>query len=630
MDTYEGNVNKIFSLLFYVVLVLASYSLTRIGLVELLNMSFHGIDFCLYDNAIYNAARGTWLHCNLKHSWSYLGTHFSPILFVFAPFYRLGAGPWLLIVVRSLAMVGGAILIRYYGKKFAGLSGIAADIVGISFLLHPMVHMAVLSEFHGMILELFFVPLFFVALGAKRKRLIWVALFLLLSVREDTWLYAAGISVLILWKEDKKLAKQILLVSVAWGVCSLFVAMPFFQRGMGSILQGNAQLSTYLVRYRGYLSRGIAAFIVPRLGADVKLLLPLAFLPLFGGRFFLLLLIPLIQIQMGQIRYQVHLLSHYSSCVIPFAYIAAIHGLKNVRGFFDRRLPGEGFDLRRWGKTVVVLNVLILSFAGLRESVVLKKRFSLIFQEKIIRLRERTAFTILKSIHPEASLSLQGSLLLIGAHRPRVYLFSGYPPKTGYPSRETEYVMVDLGRDFPLVKHYGNVVASLLKSGRYGVKVYRDGFVLLKRGHDPGKNANVLHDIYYRIQGEFMHSLTGKREEGVDYDWKAARVARQGRDGKGGLAFGSHRKLPSGTYKVVFVLLLEGQPGRDAATLVLKGRGGKGRRVLLKKTVKFPPKQGLDKISFRLELKETTAVEPIVFYGGIGTIGLDYIEFNRV
>jgi len=86
MDLSDSKVIDLFSLLFYVILVIVTYSLTRIGLVVLflvvlLNMDYHGIDFCLYDNAIRNAAHGSWWHCSLKHSWSYLGTHFSLVCY---------------------------------------------------------------------------------------------------------------------------------------------------------------------------------------------------------------------------------------------------------------------------------------------------------------------------------------------------------------------------------------------------------------------------------------------------------------------------------------------------------------------------------------------------------------------
>lgn len=282
-------------------------------------------------------------------------------------------------------------------------------------------------------------------------------------------------------------------------------------------------------------------------------------------------------------------------------------------------------------EVILAFVVVVCSVAGLRGSIVLKKKLPIVFQKNLIHLREKTAFEILKSIPPRASLSLQGSLMLIGSHRPRVYLFSGYPPKTGYPSQKTEYVMVDLGRDFSLVRHYRLIVADLLKSGEYGVSVYKDGFVLLRKGYDTRKNKLVLHEMFFKIQGEHMHYRTGRWEEGTKYDWKAARVARQGRDHRGGLAFGIHRILGPGRYNAVFSMFLSGKEGVDAATLVIKARAVKGKtRVLIKKVVKFFPKRAFQLFSLTLAVKKRTIVEPLVFYGGVGVVGLDYIEFNRV
>ncbi len=622
MNLLGNRAGKVFTFLFYAILIVSFYVVTQIGLVELLNMRFHGIDFCLYDNALWNAAQGTWLHCDLKHSWSYLGTHFSLILFLFVPFYWLGVGPWFLILVRSLAMAGGAWCVRYYARRNTGLSDMAADIIGISFLLHPMVHMAVLSEFHGMVLELFFVPFFFVALGSKKRGFIWGALFLLLAVREDTWLYTAGVALLLLWKEDRKFAWKILAVSVAWGGLALFVFMPFFQRGWGDIGGGNAQFMNYLTRYGHYHLSALKS----RLVTDLRMLLPLAFLPLFGGKYLLLMLIPLIQIQSGQIRYQIYLLSHYSSCIIPFAYLAGIHGWKNIETFFRRKGRFRKVSVNTF--RIVMGGVMLgVSLAGLRSSVVVQKKYPFIFQYPLVHLRERTAYKILEKIPKGASLSLQGSLLLIGAHRP-VYLFSGYPPKTGYPSRKTEYLMVDLGRDFPLVKNYWREIVKVLKSGDYGVVRYEDGYVLLKRGNNTHKNRKVLHDIFYKVQGEAMHYDTGHWTEAPQYDWKAARVAKRGKDARGVLGFGSHRVLVPGKYHVVVRLFLEGVPGKTAGAIVVKG--GEKKSVLLNEEIRFSAGSTIKKFSFDIFVKHKMEVEPVFFYNGIGMVGLDYVEFNRV
>jgi len=629
MFSDKDNVSTIFTLSFYFILFLSLYSLTRIGLVELLNMSFHGIDLCLYDNAIWNASRGSWLHCNLKHSWSYLGTHFSPILFFFVPFYWLGAGSWVLILVRSAAMGGGAFLLRRYAVKYVKLPEWGADILGISFLLHPMVHMASLSEFHGMVLELFFVPLFFVAIGSGKKWFIWLSLFLLLSIREDTWIYATGISLFILWRENKKLAVQIAIVAVAWEIIALFLFMPFFQRGLGAMTQGNAQLANYLTRYKGYTFSNLRVFLEPRLLTDFKMLLPLAFLPFFGGRYLILMLIPLVQIQTGQIRYQMLLLSHYSSCVIPFAYVSGVHGWKKIAEFFRRKFHFHAIKIDSF---IIGTLILVFSIYGLRDSVVIKKKGPFIFQKNLIHLRERTAYEILKTIPLNTTLSLQGSLLLIGEHRSHVYLFSGYPPKTAYPSQKTEYVMVDLARDFSLVGNFKREILDLLSSGEYGVSLYRDGFVLLKRGYSVKLNKKVKNEILFKVQGEAMHYLTGHWEEANRFDWKASRVAREGRDRKGVMGFGIHRTLQPGTYKVSYAMFLDGSVDTEAATLVLKGwRKTKGKSILIKKIVRFSKKKFKNVLySYKITVAHKTTVEPMVFFDGYGSVGLDYVMFNRV
>jgi uncharacterized membrane protein len=340
---------------FWFVVLVFSYVLTRIGLYELLNMKFYGTDFCLYDNAIWHAAQGTCLKCNLLNSNSYLGVHFSVILFIFAPFYWLGAGSWFLILVRTAAAVGGAFLLRAYAEKRVGLKPWTASIFGISLLLHAYTQMATLSEFHGMELELFFIPLFMLSLGSKKKWFFWLSFFLLLSVREDTWLYTTGIALLLLWKENRYLAKWVCIISIAWGVIALTLLMPFFHGGANALGHKNVMLSLYLARYRGYHLSHLFSFLKSRLLADIKLLYPVVFLPLLGGRYFIIMLIPLIQIQLGKTLLQERLLLHYSACVLPFAYIASIHGWKRFVCFLPK--GKKQFAPFALGLTIISLSI---------------------------------------------------------------------------------------------------------------------------------------------------------------------------------------------------------------------------------------------------------------------------------
>ncbi len=615
------------NLAFWFVVLIFSYAITRIGLYELLNMKFFGTDFCLYDDAIWHAAQGTWLKCNMDSSYSYLGLHFSLILFLFVPFYWMGAGSWLLIIVRTLAAVGGAFLLRAYGIKRVGMKPWLANIFGISFLLHAYTQMATLSEFHGMELDLFFVPLFMLSLGSKKRWFLWLSFFLLLSVREDTWLYTAGISILLLWKEDKSLAKWVFGISIAWGILALMVFMPYFHGGVKSLGHKNVMFSLYLARYRGYHFNQLFSFLRPRLLADIKLLYPMAFLSLFGGRYFIVMLIPLIQIQLGKTMLQERLLLHYSACVLPFAYIAAMHGWMRLVALVSN-------EKKRFFKIAFGLVIILLSVLSTSQSIVSQEKYPFIFESPLISLRSQTAFEILKMVPANASISLQGSLYHIGAHRKEAYIFSGYPPRASFPACETEYVMIDMGRLFVQVPHYEKIIERLLSGENYGVILEKDGFVLLKKGYSISKNAEVLHHFKYRLQGENMPHVTSQGEWDERFDWKAARIAREGRDKNGVMAFGLRRKLKPGKYRAEFVIYLkDGIRDWDAVGLEIRKKllNKEKNFILVHKTVKFSGKSEEIKIvNLYFLLKEESLVEPVAFYGGHGTVGLDYVEFFKI
>jgi uncharacterized membrane protein len=618
---------KASSFVYYLILFLFGVVVTRIGLDDLLNMRFIGTDFCFYDSSIWGAAQGSLLHSTILNVPSYLGIHFSPILFIFVPFYWLGAGSWILICARSAAAAGGSLLLRNYALKYSKLPSWGADILGISFLLHPMLQMASLSEFHGAILNLFFIPLFFVALASGKKSFIWFSLFFLLAVREDTWIYTTATAVLLLWREDRKLALQIVFVSIIWGILALTVWMPFFQEGIKNS-GGNVMFSGYLSRYRGYTFSSLGPFLKTRLLADYKLLLPVVFLPVLAGKFFILMLIPLVQIQLGRISYQGKLLLHYSAAIIPFVYIAGIHGWERFSDFLKKK-----FTKPRFENGIIGLFIILFSFYALKSSIIVNKKYPALFKTHLIQLREKTAFELLKQIPEKSSLSLQGSLYLIGSHRPETYIFSGFPPLSHYPAVKTDYVIFDLGRPFTEIKGYKNAVIKILEEKEYGVVTYKDGFVVMKKEWPSEKNADVLWKMKYRIQGENnIHHQCGEIEESIDFDWKAARIAREGRDKEGALAFSVHRTLKPGRYKINFRMFLNGIQNTDAAGLILRAKRGEREKqaFLVKKIVQFPSHPSKVIFSYEFLVSEKSVVEPAVFYGGHGTVGLDYIEFKRI
>jgi len=276
-----------------------------------------------------------------------------------------------------------------------------------------------------------------------------------------------------------------------------------------------------------------------------------------------------------------------------------------------------------------LLCVSILSFS---DSIVVKDRYHELFTPHLINLRMKTAYRLLKEIPENASLSLQGSLFHVGAHRKRVYMFSGFPPRAHFPASKTDYVMVDEGRLFVQVKNFSGVVKELLSGHEYGVMKEEDGFILLKRGYPPLKNAEALHNYRYKIQGEGMQHNTSVGEWDARFDWKAIRMAREKRDKEGIVACGAHRLLEPGTYQAQFAMFLEGIPGWDAAGLVVREKETNGKvLVLAHKAVKFSEKKGEGRlVPLRFTLRRKTRVEPVVFYGGHGTVGLDYVVFNHV
>ena len=138
--------------------------------------------------------------------------------------------------------------------------------------------------------------------------------------------------------------------------------------------------------------------------------------------------------------------------------------------------------------------------------------------------------------------------------------------------------------------------------------------------------------MFYMIQRENMHHTMGNREEDIIYVWKSARVARQGRDRKRALAFGAHRILDPSKYNAVFFMFLKGEKGTNGQCCYLDHKSSCNRQkkpTYISESCKIFSQTWISTVFTQVGFKKTI-VELIVFYGGAGEVGLDYVEFNHV
>lgn len=200
---------------------------------------------------------------------NYFGDHFSPVLALYAPFYRLAPAPETLFVVQASVLAAAVVVVRRTAVGLLG--GLQGNILAILFgLSFGMVHSVVVSA-----RETPFAVLLLALAGAAYVRgstrgVVWPALGLLL-VKEDMGLTTAAVgAVLILANRSRRAGAALIAAGAIATVLVVWVVTPAFgpaggaTRGgqlgsLASLLDGGASKTLTLV-----LTFGVVGFVALR------------------------------------------------------------------------------------------------------------------------------------------------------------------------------------------------------------------------------------------------------------------------------------------------------------------------------------------------------------------------------
>jgi uncharacterized membrane protein len=257
------------------------------------NLQNQAFDLGVYVNVLWNTAHGAWFRDGVKDV-NYLADHFSPGLLLLAPFSTLVA------YAQSIALAC-AIPAVYRLTQLRNPAKWAPATLAAAFALSPLLLDTARYDVHAIA---FAVPLLCWALvffEEQRPREALLFLILAGSFQEDVWLLSAAAA----WWAGRRRAA---LGFVAAFAVSLAL-MRLFANGWTP-----SHWSFYSFSNWGPDTRALGL---------VRLLLPLAGLPLFAGRDALPLLIPFAYTWLGDNPHQQTFNLHYGAALLPFAFLAA-------------------------------------------------------------------------------------------------------------------------------------------------------------------------------------------------------------------------------------------------------------------------------------------------------------------
>jgi uncharacterized membrane protein len=304
-----------------------------------------GYDIAIFDQAV-------WLFGHLHDPFltvrgeSLLADHFQPGVALFAPVGALSLGPWLLLVLQSVALALVAPLLFTLARR-RGAGDVLAAVVAVAWLCSPLTQSVNLFEWHPEAFAPLLLAAGAVALERGRIPLFLVAAALSMSLKEDITLVYVVWGVVLFAQGRRRLGAGLALGSIVWFALAVTVAIHAFGGSLDfySHRFGGSDSATVATVLRDLVVHPVASLRFVATVTDGKMILALVGSTLglcLLGPEILLLAVPTVAANLLS-RYQAQHTLIYQYHVVPAGVcaLAAAYGaarLPRVRFLrFDRR-----------------------------------------------------------------------------------------------------------------------------------------------------------------------------------------------------------------------------------------------------------------------------------------------------
>jgi uncharacterized membrane protein len=268
------------------------------------------------------------------------GHHVNAILFLFVPFYWLGAGPLFLLSAQVVVQASGAIAIYLLARDRIHDRWLAVALAAV-LLLNPTYQWLTWEYFHPDALAI--APLLFAYWAARTERWRWFVVFAVLAVacKEDVALALAVMGVLIAVRGHRKVGLLTLAASVAWYAIATRVVIPlsngigpFYDSLFGNLGNNPVDVGTHLATHPRQAVE--LATDHDRLSYYKMTLAPVAFLPLLAIPT-LLIAGPMLAVNVfSSLPYLREIKYHWSALVLVGVILATVEAIAWV----GARKPG--------------------------------------------------------------------------------------------------------------------------------------------------------------------------------------------------------------------------------------------------------------------------------------------------
>jgi len=391
---------------------------------------FHRLTAYAYDLGIF--MQGVWLMAQGETPFVTLrglhlfADHFSPILLLFVPLYRLYPHPFWFFLFQSFSF--GLCALPLYRLSLRWLpSSSFALFFSLSSLLHPVFFSMLFFDFHPLVLSLPFLLWAVLAVEEGKTGQFFAAILFALSCREDLVLPVLCIS---LWGMFR-----------GRGWCFFALIFAAFWFWLASTVMkdlSGAKEVFYFALYERWgktpleiltniLSHPFAALKEMLMAKGITmppgfylllLLAPFGFVPIIGFEFLVFGLPCFAFVTLGDRPAMRELGFQHSALVIFWVMVANLNGWRKVMGWMKGLSEKEG---RWWQTTLLALWIVCLFCFAVRYG---KSSFSVFTRDKLEKAEAKIVWQLLMEKVPEgASVSATTTFAVPLAHRREVYLF---------------------------------------------------------------------------------------------------------------------------------------------------------------------------------------------------------------
>ena len=425
--------------------------------------------------------------------------HANVIFYLLAPLYALLPSPITLLILETLTVAAAGVAIFFLAQHLLGDRRLAL-LFGVALLLNPMVQDANLYDFHPEVMACLLYLLALLCLETRRWWGYWIAVCLLLFLKEDMIAVVAALGIITIVRVSRRQGWLTIGAALAYGAVIGLVSW----RALGVPLCGNEFVrfaylfgkhpATAAAATRARQASWLARFTAKDCWYAVYVGVQGGFLAVFDP-LWMLPAAPDVLLNMADHKLWQSNISgvYYSALVVTALTAAGIYGLKRLRdansalakpllGFFALQVAviGYVFSPAPYGH-----------FSSWRQ-----------FDSQI----DREAFRqIAEQIPADASLATQNNLGAQFAARSEIF---EYPKDGGQAAYVLFNIQSPVSRQRPrlfrrragMLLSFGKVhslkypdrVLSALMDPAYGVVSFREHFYLLKRGAPRTLNGDAL------------------------------------------------------------------------------------------------------------------------------------------